>query len=262
MKPPSLPYSLDSLLKIASDLRSEDGCPWDKEQTHKTVIPHLLEEAYEVVDALEQESDVQTKEELGDLLFQVVFHSQLAQERGAFHFTEIVAGICEKLVRRHPHVYQADSASVSNSTEVLKQWDEIKSQEKAQVANFESILDGIPKSFPAFLRSQKIQSKARKQGFDWKNITGIYDKLEEEISELKSAPDPENREEELGDVLFVLVNLAHHLGLDPETALRKANDKFENRFRKMEQFARSEKLSLKNNTLEEWDRLWNKAKES
>ncbi len=264
MKPPNPPYTLDSLLAIASDLRSEEGCPWDKEQTHLSVIPNLLEETYEVIEALENQSDLETKEELGDLLFQIVFHSQLAGERGAFSFNEVASGICEKLIRRHPHVYKESAEPLAESTAVLKQWDEIKAKEKSQNGNpkSESVLDGIPNAFPAFLRSQKIQSKARKQGFDWQDTAGIYEKLEEEILELKSANSFENKEEELGDIFFVLVNLAHHLKIDPETALRKANTKFESRFRKMEIFTKAENRSLKENTFEEWDRLWNKAKES
>ncbi|BDA79992.1 nucleoside triphosphate pyrophosphohydrolase [Leptospira kobayashii] len=278
MLPPSSPSPIQNLLQLAADLRSENGCPWDKEQNHSSVIPCLLEESYEVVDTIERKDDVHLREELGDLLFQVVFHCQLASERGAFNWDEVVSEIVEKLVRRHPHVYES-VGNIKDSEGVLGQWDEIKKKEKADKAKRTgaeaevSVLDGIPLSLPSIQRSEKIQSKVAKQGFDWENVSGVFEKFKEEIGELQEAigqnadsglkkiPYSENIEEEVGDLFFLLVNLSRKLSLDPETTLRKANEKFEKRFRLMEDLLSQKKEMMKGKSLEELDLLWNRSKE-
>ncbi|TGN07210.1 nucleoside triphosphate pyrophosphohydrolase [Leptospira ilyithenensis] len=278
MLPPSSPSPIQNLLQLTADLRSENGCPWDKEQNHSSVIPCLLEESYEVVDTIERKDDTHLREELGDLLFQVVFHCQLASERGAFNWDEVVSEIVEKLVRRHPHVYES-VGNIKDSEGVLGQWDEIKKKEKADKAKRNgiggevSVLDGIPLSLPSIQRSEKIQSKVAKQGFDWENVSGVFEKFGEEIKELEEAigqnadpglkkiPYSENIEEEVGDLFFLLVNLSRKLSLDPETTLRKANEKFERRFRLMEDLLSKKKEVMKGKSLEELDLLWNQSKE-
>ncbi|MDF3820998.1 nucleoside triphosphate pyrophosphohydrolase [Leptospira sp. 96542] len=274
MKPPQFESPLQNLLALAADLRSENGCPWDKEQTHKSVIPHLLEEAYEVVDTIEENDDIHFKEELGDLLFQVVFHCQLAEERGAFGFMDVAEGIFQKLVFRHPHVY-GESAELKSGNQVLGQWEELKQKEKNLKnpdAKNAKILDGIPKSFPAIIRSEKIQSKVAKQGFDWPNLQGVFEKFKEEIGELedelhsknvldsKKLTYDERVEEELGDLFFLLVNFSRRVSVDPETCLRKANEKFESRFRILEDLVAKEGKTVKDFTLSQLDEFWNEAK--
>ncbi|MCZ8156186.1 MAG: nucleoside triphosphate pyrophosphohydrolase [Leptospira sp.] len=270
MIPPNSPNPIQNLLQLAQDLRSPTGCPWDKEQNHKSVIPHLLEEVYEVVDTIENNDDPHLKEELGDLLFQIVFHCQLANERDAFQWDDVVNGIVEKLIRRHPHVYE--NSALTNSSEVLLQWDEIKKKEKANKSD-QSILADIPRALPAIQRSEKIQSKVSKQGFDWDHPLDLFTKLKEEISELEEAigNNPrmdgkkiaydENIEEELGDIFFLMVNLSKKLSLDPETTLRKANQKFENRFQILESLIAQNGETIKGKPLSELDQYWAKAKE-
>ncbi|WP_244934820.1 nucleoside triphosphate pyrophosphohydrolase [Leptospira jelokensis] len=188
MNPPNFDSPIQNLLKLTSDLRSPEGCPWDKEQTHLSVIPHLLEESYEVVDTIERGDDNHLKEELGDLLFQITFHSQLAEERGAFTFHDVANGVFQKLVYRHPHVY-GKQEGIGTGDQVLTQWDQLKEKEKEKkgIQNSDpSILSGIPKALPAIQRSEKIQSKVTKQGFDWPNVEGVFQKFQEEIQELNS----------------------------------------------------------------------------
>ncbi|WP_411821591.1 nucleoside triphosphate pyrophosphohydrolase [Leptospira sp. 'Mane'] len=277
MLPPHSSSPIQNLLQLAEDLRSENGCPWDKDQTHASVIPCLLEESYEVVDTIERKDDPHFREELGDLLFQVVFHCQLASERGAFNWDEVVSEIVEKLVRRHPHVYES-VGNIKDSEGVLGQWDEIKKKEKADKAKRNgnetevSVLDGIPLSLPSIQRSEKIQSKVAKQGFDWENVSGVFEKFQEEIAELQEAigqnpdsgakkiPYSESIEEEVGDLFFLLVNLSRKLSLDPETTLRKANEKFEKRFRLMEDLISKKNEVMKGKSLEELDGFWNQSK--
>jgi MazG family protein len=282
MKAPNSPSSLQNLLQLTRDLRSPEGCPWDKEQNHKSVIPHLLEEVYEVVDTIERADDPHMKEELGDLLFQIVFHCQLAEEREAFRFDDVVRSVFEKLVRRHPHVYQNES-QLTNAGEVLTQWDAIKKKEKADKAQHTKsgkgedasihLLDDIPISLPAIQKSEKIQSKVSKEGFDWDHPLDLFTKLKEEINELEEAigPSPsisnkkiaynEHIEEELGDIMFLLVNLSRKLSLDPETTLRKANQKFENRFRIVEDLLSKKGEPMKGKPLAELDSYWAEAKQ-
>lgn len=272
MHVPKLDTPIQNLLQLTHDLRSPEGCPWDLEQNHISVIPNLLEEVYEVVDTIERSDDIHMREELGDLLFQVVFHCQLAKERGAFNWNDVVQEVFEKLVRRHPHVYD-NKGSIKEAGEVLFQWDEIKKKEKEGKKAQESILDDIPKALPAIQKSEKIQSKVSKQGFDWEHPLDLFTKLKEEIAELEEAigPNPEIKnkkilynahiEEELGDIFFLLVNLSRKLSLDPETTLRKANQKFESRFKLVEKLISDHGEQMKGKTLTELDSYWQEAKQ-
>ncbi|MCW7469802.1 nucleoside triphosphate pyrophosphohydrolase [Leptospira kanakyensis] len=274
MNPPNLDSPLENLLALTADLRSPEGCPWDKEQTHLSVIPHLLEETYEVVDTIEQGDDNHLKEELGDLLFQITFHSQLAKERGVFSFQDVANDVFQKLVYRHPHVY-GDTDGIHSGDQVLSQWDKLKQKEKekkGKVDTDKSILAGIPKALPAIQRSEKIQSKVTKQGFDWPTVSGVFEKFQEEIKELdielqtkgslssKKLPYDERIEDELGDLFFLLVNLSRKLSVDPETCLRRANEKFETRFRIVEDLVSQTGKNLKDHSLEELDLFWDQAK--
>lgn len=274
VNPPNSDSPIQNLLKLTSDLRSPEGCPWDKEQTHTSVIPHLLEETYEVVDTIERGDDAHLREELGDLLFQITFHSQLAMERGAFSFDDVAKDVFQKLVYRHPHVY-GNKEGIGSGEEVLTQWDQLKQKEKENKgidSSDRSILAGIPKALPAIQRSEKIQSKVTKHGFDWPTVSGVFQKFQEEIGELdvelqkqgslqskKLKYDP-NIEDELGDLFFLLVNLSRKLSIDPETCLRRANEKFESRFRTLEGLVEQTGKTLKDHSLEELDRFWDQAK--
>ncbi len=276
MNPPNFPSPIQNLLKLASDLRGEGGCPWDQEQTHTSVIPHLLEETYEVVDTIEAGDDSHFKEELGDLLFQIVFHCQLAEERGAFRWDDVVQGILDKLVFRHPHVY--GETNLNSGAEVINQWDELKAKEREiklgtkATYSKSSILDGIPMALPAIQRSEKIQKKVAKQGFNWPTIEGVFKKFKEEILELeveltktnsisnRKAEYDERTEDELGDLFFLLINLSQKLSIDPETCLRKANQKFERRFSILEEMVNSDGKQIVDQSLEELDIYWEKAK--
>jgi len=274
VNPPNFDSPLENLLALTADLRSPGGCPWDKEQTHLSVIPHLLEETYEVVDTIERGDDNHLKEELGDLLFQITFHSQLAKERGAFEFQDVANDVFQKLVFRHPHVY-GNTDGIHSGEQVLTQWDQLKQKEKESKGNKvsdKSILAGIPKALPAIQRSEKIQSKVTKQGFDWPTVAGVFEKFQEEIKELdvelqskgslnsKKLTYDERVEDELGDLFFLLVNLSRKLSVDPETCLRRANEKFETRFRIVEDLVTQTGKTLKDYSLEELDVFWDKAK--
>jgi MazG family protein len=246
------------LQKIVSRLRAPDGCPWDREQTHSSLRPLLVEECHEVIDAIERADDANLREELGDLLLHVVMHAQLADERGAFTLEEIAATICEKMIRRHPHVFGDKLAADSEA--VLKQWEQIKREEKGNDAG---LLDGVARSLPALLRSQTLQKKAARVGFDWPDVEPVYNKLAEEIGEVREAfdqNDPAAVEAEIGDLLFSAVNLARKLGVDAETALAGANKRFSSRFRHIEQALRAEGREVEGTSLEELDLLWEQAK--
>jgi len=228
-------------------------CPWDKSQTHESLKKYLIEEAYELLDAIDSKDDKKLKEELGDLLLQVVFHSQIAKERGAFDIWDVIRELNKKLIERHPHVFGCESPE-----EVLKNWEERKLKER------ESVLDGVPKSLPALMRSQKLQDRASLVGFDFERPEQALEKLLEEIEELKGAmalKDRRELEHELGDILTAVVELGRLLGLDAELCLQKANDRFEKRFRYMEKRAKELGRNLKDMSLEEMDRLWMEAKE-
>ncbi len=248
------------LVEIMEKLRSEEGCPWDRVQTHDTLKRYLLEETYELIEAIEKKDYRGIKEELGDLLLQVVFHSKIAKDEGYFDINDVIDSISRKMINRHPHVF--GNASFNTPEEVLTQWDERKKEEgKLQ----SSILEGIPQALPALLKAYKIQSRVAKVGFDWENLEGVLSKIEEEIEELKVAlklNSKEKIEEEIGDILFSIVNLARFLKIDPETALRKTNQKFEERFKKLEELAIKQGKSLKDMSLDEMDNLWEKIKES
>lgn len=241
----------EELLKIMEELRAK--CPWDKSQTHESLKKYLIEEAYELLDAIDSKDDKKLKEELGDLLLQVVFHSQIAKERGAFDIWDVIRELNKKLIERHPHVFGCESPE-----EVLKNWEERKLKER------ESVLDGVPKSLPALMRSQKLQDRASLVGFDFERPEQALEKLLEEIEELKGAmalKDRRELEHELGDILTSVVELGRLLGLDAELCLQKANDRFEKRFRYMEKRAKELGRNLKDMSLEEMDRLWMEAKE-
>jgi MazG family protein len=252
--------SLARLVEIMDRLLAPGGCPWDREQTLETLRPFLVEETYEVLDALSHGDAAHHCEELGDLLFQVVFHSALRHRDGAFDIDAVIAGISDKLVRRHPHVF-GDTAGVDTADKVLAQWDEIKAAEKPGRTR---TLDGIPHG-PALARAQKIGSRCGKVGFDWPGWEGSFAKIEEEVGEVRQAITDGNRAEihaELGDLLFAVVNLARKLGVDAENALVDATTKFVGRFEKVEDALAARGKSPQQSTLDEMDALWNEAKKS
>lgn len=259
LPPQSHHYSFAELVEIMARLRL--GCPWDREQTHRTLVPYLIEETYEVVEAIEAGDLGELCEELGDLLLQIVFHSQLGSEVGAFTVADVIDALSNKMVRRHPHVF-AD-AVIEDVDSQWKSWEALKAQEKTGQAR-KSRLDGIPKHLGALQRGQRMQEKASRVGFDWRDVDGVLDKLREELGELAEArrekhDDPHVREE-LGDVLFTIVNLSRALGIDAETAMREANEKFHRRFFFMEQRAASDGKALSDLSLDELEELWQQAK--
>ncbi len=258
LPPASAHYTWPDLIEVMARLRST--CPWDREQTHESLVPYLIEETYEVAEAIEQHSDNDLCEELGDLLLQIVFHSQLATERGKFSIADVVDGLSNKMIRRHPHVF--GDAAVSNVAEVWQNWDQLKALEPS-AAKRTSRLDGIPKGLGALQRGQKMQDKAARVGFDWPHIDGVRAKLAEEIAELEVArrgDDPRAIREELGDVIFTCVNLARALGVDAEGAMRDANDKFYRRFSFMESHAKNGGRELSDLGIDELEELWQLAK--
>lgn len=255
---------LERLLQLMARLRDpESGCPWDREQTYATIVPHTIEEAYEVADAIAREDWPELQSELGDLLFQVVFYARIAHEEGRFDFADVVGGIVEKMTRRHPHVFgnehYADAAAQTAA------WERIKAAEKAGKGELATgVLDGVPLAFPALTRAVKLQNKAARVGFDWGAIEPVLAKIAEEIAEIRyeiatQAP-PERLADELGDVLFACANLARHLKLDPEAALRGTNAKFERRFQRIEHWLAECGSSPVQSTLAEMDALWERAK--
>lgn len=246
------------LKEIAAILRSDNGCPWDREQTHASLKSCLIEETYEVYEAIEKNDSDDLREELGDLLYQVYAHSQMAEERGEFTIDDVANDINEKLIRRHPHVFGTDTADTSDA--VLKRWEEIKKEEKSHRT---SILDGIPSSLPALMLAYKMQKKASRVGFDWGDISGALSKLDEEICEFKESLRGSSQPhitEEAGDILFSLVNVLRFVDVDAEEALRLTADKFSRRFRYIEQRVSADGRDLNNLSLEEMDLLWNEAK--
>ncbi|PKM81428.1 MAG: nucleoside triphosphate pyrophosphohydrolase [Firmicutes bacterium HGW-Firmicutes-14] len=255
-------YPLDTVVDIMGDLRDEDGCPWDREQTHLTLKKYLLEEAYEVLDAIDEGNMYKLCEELGDLLLQITFHAEIARESGFFDMNDVIEVISKKLIRRHPHVF--GTTSVRNSAEVSVNWEEIKKKELKEKGEIrQSILDGIPESMPALMRADKIQSKAAKVGFDWPDYRGAMEKVVEELAELKEAVsenDPNRVREETGDLLFAVVNLARLLKVNSEETLLTAVRKFKDRFNYMENKAAQANRDLKTMVLEELDSLWEEAK--
>jgi tetrapyrrole methylase family protein/MazG family protein len=253
---------------ISDRLRRPDGCPWDREQTHESLRKHLLEEAYEVYDALERGATPALAGELGDLWLQIVLHAQLAAEEGVFDLADVHRAIAEKIVRRHPHVF--GDADARTSSDVSRQWERIKADERASEADAEdapdtvrptkSALDGISPSMPALAASQEMQERAANVGYDWPALEGVLDKIVEELAELRAATSPEERREEFGDLLMVLVNVARKLGIESEGALRGANDKFRRRFRSVERQAAERGVALRDLDFDALDELWDQAK--
>jgi tetrapyrrole methylase family protein/MazG family protein len=257
----------DKLVALQARLRAPNGCPWDREQTHETLRTYLIEEAYEVLDALEGGEDAKFAEELGDLLLQIVFHSQIAREGSRFTISDVIREVHDKMVRRHPHVFGTKVAK--DSADVLKNWHQIKAKERqarkvpAEGQERGSLLDGVPRSLPGLLEGLQLTKKAARAGFDWDAPEGIFDKLHEEILELRRETElnnPAKLEEELGDILFASVNLARFLQVDPEIALKKANAKFLRRFQKMEALAFASGRSFEKLARPEKEALWDAAK--
>lgn len=260
-------HPLDPLVDVMATLRGEGGCPWDREQDHKSLRRFLVEEAYEVIEAIDQEDDAALVEELGDLLLQVVFHSQIASETGRFDIDDVVRGITAKMIRRHPHVFAGEHAPDAET--VLRNWDRIKQEEKgskeAAGPGAPSLLDGIPKGLPALHYAYEVQKRAAKVGFDWDDPRGALEKVAEESREIArsaAAHDPEKVKEEWGDLFFAMVNAARHMGVQPEEALRDAVRKFSERFRYIEAAAQRAGRSLESMSLAEMDALWEEAKEA
>lgn len=244
----------DGLEYVVRRLNGPEGCPWDREQTHATLRPHLLEEAYEALEAIDRGDPAALEEELGDLLLQVLMHAAVAEREGTFQLGDVVERIARKLIRRHPHVF--GGAVAETAEEVYRNWEALKQQEKPRA----SILDGVPRTLPALAASQAIQGRARRVGFDWPDVEGPLEKLAEEVGELARAGAGPEREGEFGDVLFTLVNIADRLGVDAEQALRRANEKFRQRFGEVERLAKERGLDLRELDLEALDRLWDEAK--
>ena len=256
---------IDELIDIMVRLRSENGCNWDKKQTYDTLREFIIEEAYEVVDAVESKNFEHMKEELGDLLFNIVFYAQIASEDNKFSIADVAKDISEKLIRRHPHVFNVPANLTPD--EVLANWNKIKQQEKINNPKPDSILDGIPKSLPSILRAEKLQKSAAKVGFDWASVEDVKNKLHEEIEELYKEIENSNKannqdkiEDELGDVFFSVINLSRFLKISPEVALNRANLKFTSRFQFIEKEAKAINKNLEDMTLEEMDQIWDKAK--
>jgi len=249
--------NLQRLIEVIAKLRSSEGCPWDREQTHQSLRQNFIEETYEAVDAIDENNMKELKEELGDVLLQVVLHSQIASEAGEFNIDDVAKNITEKLIRRHPHVFS--DVEVSGTEEVLTNWEEIKKQEKPERT---SVLSGISKSQPALMTAYKISKKAVKVGFEWPSIESLKDCIKSEFKEFDEAAklgNKEQMEDELGDILFSIVNLARWYHIEPEVALSKANKKFIKRFQKMEELAQKD---LSEYTLDEYDALWKEAKKA
>jgi MazG family protein len=248
------------LVALMAKLRGPDGCPWDQKQTPESLKPFLVEECYEVVDAIDEGSPAKVKEELGDLLFQIIFHARIAEERGDFTISDVIGGNIEKMVRRHPHVF--GDARISTDKEVLANWEEIKKKEKGYEER-KSILEGVPRHLPSLLRAHSLQERAARVGFDWNRIDEALPKLDEEIAEFKESLNKEDSasvEEELGDIFFMLVNISRFLGVNPEDALRKTISKFIRRFRYIEEHAANAGMTLHEMTLDEMEQLWQEAK--
>jgi tetrapyrrole methylase family protein / MazG family protein len=263
----------ERLVAVQARLRARDGCPWDREQTHETLRTYLIEEAYEVLEALESGNDAKFAEEMGDLLLQIVFHSQIAQEEGRFTVSDVIREIHDKMIRRHPHVFGETRAK--DSAEVLRNWEQIKAEERRSLAGKSklaakdespkeaSLLDGVSHGLPATLEGFQLTRKAARIGFDWEDAGGVFEKMCEETDELRSAVKANERgkvEEELGDLLFAAVNLARFLKVDPEIALKKANGKFSRRFRAMEKMAREQGSEFKDLPRQAMESLWDATK--
>lgn len=253
-------YDINDFLRLVTVLRSPGGCPWDRKQTHESIKKNFIEETYEVVEAINKADAEGLKEELGDVLLQVAMHSEMESEKGSFDFNDVVNDICKKLVVRHPHVF--GDAAAQSSDEALQNWDQVKLKTKGMKKQGEAMIK-VPREFPALMRAQKVQEKAAKAGFDWDDINGAVNKLHEEIDELETALAADvgkDIEEEFGDVLFSCVNVSRFIGADSEEALTASTDKFIKRYLLVEKLAADEGLDMKTASIEELDKLWNKAK--
>jgi len=250
-------HGFDEFVDVIAALRAPDGCPWDREQTHKTIAKNMVEEAYEAVHAIETDDVAELREELGDVLLQIVLHAQIAADDGEFTIDDVVAGITAKIVRRHPHVF--GEAEAGSATEVLANWDQIKAVERAEKR--QGLLDSIPHALPALMLAQQISRKAVSAGFEWETLDGVWDKVREELDEL-AATEPGSSEaaEEIGDLLFTIVNLARKQGIDAETALRGTCDKFRGRWSAMEEAAAEQGRRIDELSLGEQEALWQHAK--
>ena len=254
-------YTIDDLIHIMQCLRTPDGCPWDREQTHESIKKNLIEETYEVIEAINKQDKELLLEELGDLLLQIVFHTEMETEQGGFTFDDVCNGVCQKLVERHPHVF--GTVQADNAEEALSSWDAVKRNKKGQKKGSEPMLS-IPRELPALMRADKVQGKAKKLGFDWPDVSGALDKLEEETAELKEAIASGQQDEismELGDLLFSAVNVSRFVQCDAEEALTASTDKFIERFRKLEVLAAERGLDLETASLAEMDALWDEIKQ-
>ena len=257
MKKPENNYTFDDLIDIMKVLRGEDGCPWDKAQDHQSIKYALLEEACEAMESLDKKGYDAFADELGDVLLQVVFHSQIGAENGTFSIDDVLYHVCNKLITRHTHIFGEDKTN--NSQEALDLWEQNKKAEKG-LASQSEIMRDVCSYLPQLIRAEKVQKKAAKVGFDWDSVDGAYDKLKEEIDELKTAKTQKDIEEEFGDILFSCVNVARFLHINPEEALRRATDKFIDRFSKIEKLTNENGNNLEDMSLEEMDNLWDKVK--
>ena len=252
--------SLSKLIKITETLMGDDGCPWDKVQTRESLKPYLVEETYEVLEALDENDPEKIKDELGDLLYQILFHSKISSLKGEFNFQDVIDNLSDKMIRRHPHVFKG--GKLNSPDQVIEQWEEIKKKENNK-ANQKSILDSVPINLPSLIRAQKLQKKAAKEGFDWEQINDVFDKLDEEIKEFKEAVLKKKNtdiQSEIGDIIFVITNIAKFYKVDAEEALRSTNNKFIKRFQYIEQKMEEKGNTLKDSSLEEMERYWQEAK--
>lgn len=251
-------YCFDDLLNIMAILRGENGCMWDRQQDHHSIRRNFIEETYEVCEAIDNEDIALLKEELGDVLLQVVFHTRIEEEKGNFNIDDVADGICKKLIFRHPHIF--GTVDVSSTEEILNNWDDLKKEEKGQKSTTDT-LNSVARSLPALIRAEKVQHKAAKVGFDWDDISGALDKVQEELDEVKRALNGDgNVSEEVGDLLFAAVNVARFANTDPESALNGTTEKFIRRFSYVENTAAAQGKQLETMTLEEMDDLWNEGK--
>lgn len=247
--------NFDTLVKIIARLRAPDGCPWDKEQNHQTLRGNLLSESYEVMEALDKEEATALCEELGDLMLQIVLHAQISKDDKEFEIGDVIESINKKLIHRHPHIF--GDVNVKDSKEVMQNWEALKKKEKP---HRKSVLEGVPKAMPALAYALEISRRAVRVGFEWQDLQGVIDKINEEIGEIKEARNKKEKTDEIGDLLFTLVNYARWEGIDAEAALREANQKFYQRFSKVEDIARQQGRDLTKLSFREWDDLWETAK--
>jgi len=258
----TLGSNLPRLVRIMERLRADDGCPWDKAQTLATLRPFLIEETYEVLDAMEDDTPSEHCEELGDLLFQIIFQSQIRQERDEFNIEDVVNAISDKLERRHPHVF--GGCTNLSREDIRENWTRMKAQERREKGQDQSAIAGIPRSLPGLLRADRLGRKASNVGFDWPTIEGVFEKIDEEMDEVKDAIATKNSDavhHEVGDLLFAVVNLTRHLEVDPSAALQDANDRFDARFRTVEELAQADGLSMENASSDALEHLWEAAKD-